>query len=175
MARQAGGRCFDNRAVLSATLWLRRLGAAGLAVGQSGERFLQSVSRALPAARCSTGCSPRSSRIGSRGESCLAVFWIHAGCPRRIMHDDPYEFLEPGAGRWHNRLRMTTVKGSQTPLASTPGLLFHGISFDPTKHTVRTFDLAGFDAELQDPVVFSWVDIQAPNIKPLNEVLRRMD
>src|SRR5262249_47683765 len=89
--------------------------------------------------------------------------------------DDPHAFLEPGAGRWHNRLRMTTVKGAQTPLASTPGLLFHGISFDPTKHTVRTFDLARFEAELQDPVVFSSVYIHAPNIEPLNEVLRRMD
>ena len=70
---------------------------------------------------------------------------------------------------------MTTVKDSLVPLASTPGLVFHGISFDPANHTVRSFDLAGFDAELQDPVVFSWIDIQAPDITPLNEVLRRMD
>jgi magnesium transporter len=70
---------------------------------------------------------------------------------------------------------MTTVKDPQTPLASTPGLVFHGVSFDPVKHTVRTFDLAGFDAELQDPDVFSWVDIEAPDIAPMNEVLRRMD
>jgi magnesium/cobalt transport protein CorA len=70
---------------------------------------------------------------------------------------------------------MTTVKGSPTPLASTPGLMFHGVSFDPAKHTVRTFDLGGFDAELEDPDVFSWVDIQAPDIAPMNEVLRRMD
>lgn len=70
---------------------------------------------------------------------------------------------------------MTSVKDSQTPLASTPGLVFHGISFDPSSHTVRTFDLGGLDAELEDPVVFSWVDIQAPDIAPMNEVLRRMD
>ncbi len=70
---------------------------------------------------------------------------------------------------------MTTVKDSLAPLAATPGLVFHGISFDPSNRTVRTFDLAGFDAELQDPVVFSWIDIQAPDITPLNEVLRRMD
>jgi magnesium transporter len=70
---------------------------------------------------------------------------------------------------------MTTVKESLTPLAQTPGLIFHGISFDPSNHTVRSFDLAGFDAELQDPVVFSWIDIQAPDIRPMNEVLRRMD
>jgi magnesium transporter len=70
---------------------------------------------------------------------------------------------------------MTTVKDSVAPLAATPGLVFHGISFDTSNHTVRTFDLAGLDAELQDPVVFSWVDIQAPDIAPMNEVLRRMD
>jgi magnesium/cobalt transport protein CorA len=70
---------------------------------------------------------------------------------------------------------MTTLKDPQTPLAATPGLLFHGVSFDPVKHTVRTFDLAGFDAELKDPDVFSWVDIEAPTIAPMNEVLRRMD
>ena len=70
---------------------------------------------------------------------------------------------------------MTSVKDSLAPLAGTPGLVFHGISFDPSNHTVRTFDLAGFDAELQDPVVFSWIDIQAPDISPMNEVLRHMD
>jgi magnesium transporter len=70
---------------------------------------------------------------------------------------------------------MTTIKESPTPLAATPGLVFHGISFDPSNHTVRSFDLDGFDAELRDPGVFSWIDIQAPDIKPMNEVLRRMD
>ncbi|HEY7142384.1 MAG TPA: CorA family divalent cation transporter [Methylomirabilota bacterium] len=70
---------------------------------------------------------------------------------------------------------MTTVKESLAPLAQTPGLVFHGISFDPSDHKVRPFDLAGFDAELRDPVVFSWIDIQAPDITPMNEVLRRMD
>jgi magnesium transporter len=70
---------------------------------------------------------------------------------------------------------MTTLRDSHPPLAATPGLVFHGVSFDPVKHTVRTFDLTGFDAELQDPDVFSWVDIQAPDIAPMNEVLRRMD
>jgi magnesium transporter len=70
---------------------------------------------------------------------------------------------------------MTSVKDPQTPFATTPDLVFHGISFDPSNHTVRSFDLAGFDAELQDPGVFSWIDIQAPDITPMNEVLRRMD
>jgi len=70
---------------------------------------------------------------------------------------------------------MTTIKESPTPLSATPDLVFHGISFDPSNHTVRSFDLDGFDAELRDPVVFSWIDIQAPDITPMNEVLRRMD
>ena len=70
---------------------------------------------------------------------------------------------------------MTSVRDLPTPLATAPGLVFHGISFDPASRSVRTFDLAGFDAELKDPVVFSWIDIQAPDITPLNEVLRRMD
>ena len=70
---------------------------------------------------------------------------------------------------------MTTIKESPTPLGTTPDLVFHGISFDPSNHTVRSFDLDGFDAELRDPVVFSWIDIEAPDITPMNEVLRRMD
>ncbi len=70
---------------------------------------------------------------------------------------------------------MTTLKESPSPLAETPGLIFHGISFDPSSHAVRSFDLSGFDAELQDPAVFSWIDIEAPDITPLNEVLRRID
>jgi hypothetical protein len=70
---------------------------------------------------------------------------------------------------------MTTLRDTQAPMTKTPGLIFHGVSFDPVKHTVRPFDLTGFDAELQDPDVFSWVDIQAPDIAPMNEVLRRMD
>ena len=83
--------------------------------------------------------------------------------------------LLPPGGRWHNGPRMTTLRHTQAPLATTPGLIFHGVSFDPVKHTVRAFDLSGFEAELQDPDVFSWVDIQAPDIAPMNEVLRRMD
>ena len=70
---------------------------------------------------------------------------------------------------------MTSVKDTPSPLAVSPGLVFHGISFDPANRTVRNFDLAGFDAELKDPTVFSWIDIEAPDIIPLNQVLRRMD
>ena len=67
------------------------------------------------------------------------------------------------------------LRTAYAQLAAVPGLVFHGISFDPANRTVRSFDLGGFDAELKDPTVFSWIDIEAQDITPLNEVLRRMD
>jgi hypothetical protein len=70
---------------------------------------------------------------------------------------------------------MTLVKESPVPLTRSPGLVFHGVSFNPSDHSVRTFDLAGLDAELRDADVFSWIDIQAPDIAPMNEVLRLID
>ena len=69
---------------------------------------------------------------------------------------------------------MTVIK-SHSPLAAIPGLLFHGVSFDAKDRSTRSFSLAGLDAELEDERVFSWVDIQAPDISPMNEVLRRME
>jgi magnesium/cobalt transport protein CorA len=68
-----------------------------------------------------------------------------------------------------------TVVKSHSPLATAPGLVFYGVSFDPASRTVRPFDLTALDTELEDPGVFSWVDIQAPDISPMNEVLRRME
>jgi magnesium transporter len=52
---------------------------------------------------------------------------------------------------------------------------FHGVSFDPTSRASRRFERAGLDAELADQSVFSWIDIQGPDISALNEVLRRFD
>ena len=69
---------------------------------------------------------------------------------------------------------MTVVK-SHSPLAAVPGLVFHGVSFDAKDRSMRSFSVAGLDAELEDERVFSWVDIQAPDISPMNEVLRRME
>ena len=69
---------------------------------------------------------------------------------------------------------MTVVK-SHSPLAAVPGLVFHGVSFDAKNRSTRSFDLTRLDAELEDEDVFSWVDIQAPDISPMNEVLRRME
>ena len=58
---------------------------------------------------------------------------------------------------------MTVVK-SHSPLAAVPGLVFHGVSFDAKNRLTRSFDLTRLDAELEDEDVFSWVDIQAPDI-----------
>jgi magnesium transporter len=51
--------------------------------------------------------------------------------------------------------------------------VFHGVSFNPKEHTTRVFGREDLDHELGDPKVFSWIDIQAPDIAELNEVLRR--
>lgn len=53
--------------------------------------------------------------------------------------------------------------------------LFHGVSFDTRDHTTRGFDRGALDAELANPDVFSWIDIQGPDIKALNEVLGHLD
>jgi magnesium transporter len=58
----------------------------------------------------------------------------------------------------------------------TPGpSSFYGISFNPADRTCRTFGAAELDRELRDPAVFSWIDIQAPDISALNDILRRWD
>ena len=51
---------------------------------------------------------------------------------------------------------------------------FHGVSFNPADRSTRTFGRDGLDAELADPAVFSWVDIEGPEIAPMNEVMRLM-
>lgn len=53
--------------------------------------------------------------------------------------------------------------------------VFHGVSFNPKDHSTRSFDRAGLDRELADPSVFSWIDIQAPDISALNDVLKRFE
>jgi magnesium transporter len=52
-----------------------------------------------------------------------------------------------------------------------PAAAFHGVSFDPRSRAVRTFSREEADRELKDPGVFSWIDVQAPAIAPLNDVL----
>ncbi len=53
--------------------------------------------------------------------------------------------------------------------------VFHGVSFNPTDRSTRSFDRAGLDHELADPQVFSWIDIQASDIQSLNDVLKRLE
>jgi magnesium transporter len=53
--------------------------------------------------------------------------------------------------------------------------LFHGVSFNPADNSVRPFGQDELERELGDPAVFSWIDLQAPEISALNEVLRRWD
>jgi len=57
---------------------------------------------------------------------------------------------------------------------TSPGV-FYGVSFNPSDRTSRTFGREDLDRELQDPNVFSWIDIQAPQIDTLNEVLKRLE
>ena len=57
---------------------------------------------------------------------------------------------------------------------TTRAYRFHGVSFNPIDRTTRDFGRDGLDAELADPAVFSWVDIEGPDIAPMNEVMRKM-
>ena len=56
-----------------------------------------------------------------------------------------------------------------------PGAVFHGVSFRPGDHTTHSFGLEEMDRELDDPHVFSWIDVEGPDIAALNDVLRRLD
>ena len=61
------------------------------------------------------------------------------------------------------------------PNGENAAVVFHGVSFDPARHTTRTFGRGDLDRELKDPAVFSWIDVQAPDISALNDLLRRWD
>ena len=51
---------------------------------------------------------------------------------------------------------------------------FYGMSFNPSDRSTRAFGRDGLDHELADPGVFSWVDIEGPEIGPMNDVMRKM-
>jgi magnesium transporter len=51
----------------------------------------------------------------------------------------------------------------------------YGVSFNPTERTHRVFGLDDLAAELGDPAVFSWIDVEAPDISALNAVLGYVD
>lgn len=78
--------------------------------------------------------------------------------------------------------------GAVTPMASSLGTAVRTsvpgnasgasafcASFSPRQKVMKTFDLSQLEHELADEDVFSWIDLQAPTIAPLNEVLRRLD
>lgn len=54
-------------------------------------------------------------------------------------------------------------------------LQFHGVSFNPADLSVHDFAYDQLDEELQETGIFSWIDIQSPDISRLNEVLRRWE
>ncbi len=56
--------------------------------------------------------------------------------------------------------------------AATPRT--HCVSFDRGAKTSRTFELSQMETEIADSNVFSWIDIQAPEIASVNDVLRRL-
>lgn len=66
------------------------------------------------------------------------------------------------------RLRTATPNDTTTPVTSC-------VSFNRQQKTMHVFDLAALESELSNEDVFSWIDIQAPTIEPLNDVLRRLD
>lgn len=51
----------------------------------------------------------------------------------------------------------------------------YGVSFNAHDRTHRHFGQADFRHELNDPDVFSWIDVEAPDIGALNAVLRCVD
>jgi magnesium transporter len=69
-----------------------------------------------------------------------------------------------------------TSGGPVSPVAADgvgPGGI-HCVSFHRRDKTSRTFRIEDMERELSDDDVFSWIDVQAPQIAPLNDVLRRL-
>ena len=63
----------------------------------------------------------------------------------------------------------------QPPAANAADATVHGFSFNPVDRTCRRFGAADLDRELADDAVFSWIDVEASDIRVLNELLRRWD
>ncbi|MGE0384048.1 MAG: magnesium transporter CorA family protein [Gammaproteobacteria bacterium] len=59
--------------------------------------------------------------------------------------------------------------------AAAPATVFHGVSFDPVTRVTRSFGPGDLQRELEDPAVFSWIDLQAPDMGALNDLLRRWE
>ncbi len=52
---------------------------------------------------------------------------------------------------------------------------FYGVSFNRVDRSTRLFGPENLSVELEDTNVFSWIDIEGPDISVLNEVLRLVD
>jgi magnesium transporter len=52
--------------------------------------------------------------------------------------------------------------------------VFHGVSFNPHNLETRRFGHDDLERELADDSVFSWIDIESPDIFHLNDILQRM-
>lgn len=59
-------------------------------------------------------------------------------------------------------------------MSSLPPGRFHGVSFNSASQEVRPFGRPQLAAELADPDVFSWIDVEAPSIEELNDILRQL-
>ena len=57
-------------------------------------------------------------------------------------------------------------------MADSRASKLHGVSFNPLTRESRTFSWDDVDHELKDPDVFSWIDVEGPDIRELNEVLK---
>ena len=60
------------------------------------------------------------------------------------------------------------------PVPAAAATVFWGMSFNPTDRTTRDFGIDGLDRELADTAVFSWIDIEGPDIAPMNDVLHKI-
>ena len=63
----------------------------------------------------------------------------------------------------------------QTPASKASDASFYGISFNPGDRSYRRFGPDDLERELRDPAVFSWIDLHAPGIRVLNDLLHRWD
>jgi magnesium transporter len=68
-----------------------------------------------------------------------------------------------------------TTSSNASVAVHFPEPSFYGVSFDPTQRSCRVFDADGLERELRDPTVFSWIDLQTPDIGALNDLLRRWE
>lgn len=70
---------------------------------------------------------------------------------------------------------VTIIAMMNSGVSSGAKPILHGVSFNPATRMSRTFSWDSVDQELKDPDVFCWIDIEGPDIRALNDVLRLLD